>query len=178
MISDEPWSLDDLRDWAHRIMINDDPWSLEDMRDWAHRQTVRKPDVLIGPKETPYMRRWWMIPRNQGGQVYLHEILRSDDDRALHDHPWDSTSYVLEGGYVEHLPGGDQVWRGPGSIVQRRAEDLHRLEIIDGNPALSLFITGPKVREWGFQCGERWVHWREYTSPLDKGLIGRGCGEP
>ena len=159
-------------------MIIDEYASLEEMQAWARRQMGREPDFVIGPKETPYMRRWWIIPRNLGGSVYLHEILRSDDNRALHDHPWDSTSYVLEGGYVEHLPGNDRVWRGPGSVIQRKAEDLHRLELIDGNPALSLFFTGPKVREWGFQCPKKWVHWCDFTSPLDKGAIGRGCGEP
>ena len=126
-------------------MIIDQYASLEEMQDWARRHMDREPDFVIGPKGSPYMRRWWIIPRNLGGNVYLHEILRSDDDRALHDHPWDSTSYVLEGGYVEHLPGGDQVWRAPGSVIQRKAEDLHRLELLDGQPALSLFFTGPKA---------------------------------
>lgn len=47
----------------------------------------RPPDVVIGGDASPYMRRWWVIPRNRRFNVYLHHFLRSDDDRALHDHP-------------------------------------------------------------------------------------------
>jgi hypothetical protein len=38
------------------------------------------------------------------GGVKLHHILRSDDDRDLHDHPWSFLSIVLKGGYWEHTP--------------------------------------------------------------------------
>jgi hypothetical protein len=47
----------------------------------------RPPDFVIGG-DSPYMLRWWIIPRNKFFNIYLHRFLRSDDDRALHDHPW------------------------------------------------------------------------------------------
>ena len=46
---------------------------------------TRAPDFVIG---ADYLRRWWVIPRNDSQNVYLHDIRKSDDDRALHDHPW------------------------------------------------------------------------------------------
>ena len=52
------------------------------------RITRRPADFVIGGAERPYLRRWWVIPRNRLFNVYLHQFLRSDDDRALHDHPW------------------------------------------------------------------------------------------
>lgn len=61
----------------------------------------REPDFYIGGKEQPYMRRWWLIPRNRFFNIYLHNILRSDDDRALHDHPWRWCSILLRGAYFE-----------------------------------------------------------------------------
>ena len=68
----------------------------------------RAPDVLIGKPGDTYMRRWWVIPRNRFFNVYLHLFLRSDDDRALHDHPWVNLSFLLHGDYTEHTiaPGG------------------------------------------------------------------------
>ena len=147
---------------------------LDDMRTWADAIMSREPDFVIGDN---YLRRWWVIPRNPWCNVYLHEIRKSDDDRALHDHPWDNTSLLLAGGYVEHTPEG-AFDRSVGDIVQRRAEDLHRLEVRPGGSALSLFLTGPKVREWGFECLQGWVHWQDFTSPEDSSQIGRGCGEP
>ena len=65
---------------------------------------MRKPDFIIGPKDAPYLRRWWIIPRNRLFNIYLHQILRSDDDRALHDHPWINCSIILKGRYMEVTP--------------------------------------------------------------------------
>ncbi len=62
----------------------------------------RPPDFIIGGKNDPYVRRWWIIPRNRFFNIYLHQFLHSDDDRALHDHPWVNFSYLLRGGYLEH----------------------------------------------------------------------------
>lgn len=148
----------------------------DEMRAWAAYHMERSPDFVIGEAPAPYLRRWWIIPRNTGCNTYLHEILRSDDDRALHDHPWDNTSMLIDGRYVEHTPEGSFV-REAGSIVTRRATDSHRLEILPGERALSLFITGPKLREWGFHCPKGWVHWRDFTGGANGELVGAGCGE-
>ena len=50
--------------------------------------------------------------------LYLHEFSRSDDDRALHDHPWlFNLSVLLSGTYVEHTidAGGIHPGRVSGS---------------------------------------------------------------
>lgn len=144
---------------------------------WAEKAMERAPDFVIGPPDDPYLRRWWLIPRNEACNVYLHEIIRSDDDRALHDHPWPNTSMVIDGRYVEHLPDGSANLREAGWVGSREAEALHRLEILPGERAVSIFMTGPKVREWGFACPKGWVHWRDFTGGENGELIGRGCGE-
>ena len=147
--------------------------SISDMQAWAGRIMQRDPDFIRGDN---YLRRWWVIPRNEVCNIYLHEILRSDDDRALHDHPWANSSWVLEGGYIEHTPGGISVQRKVGDYVERHAQALHRLEIPEGGRAISLFITGPKVRDWGFVCPQGWVRWQDFVGE-DVGQVGRGCGE-
>ena len=63
----------------------------------------RAPDLVIGGAADPYLRRWYVLPRNPVLNVYLHHFLRSDDDRALHDHPWVNASVLLDGDYVEVL---------------------------------------------------------------------------
>lgn len=145
------------------------------MQAWAEGLMAGRPaDFVIG---ADYLRRWWVVPRNAWSNVYLHDIRRSDDDRALHDHPWPNSSFVITGCYVEHTPAGRFV-RSAGDVVHRPADALHRLEVIPGERAISLFITGPKVREWGFACDHGWVHWADFTSPDDSSQTGRGCGEP
>lgn len=146
----------------------------EDMLAWARARMQRTPDYVIGDPDRPYMRRWWIVPRNEGCNVYLHEILRSDDDRALHDHPWENTSMLLGGSYIEHTPEGSFL-REAGSVVHRQATDAHRLEVLDGGRAISLFMTGPKLREWGFHCPRGWVHWRDFTAGENGEIVGRGC---
>jgi hypothetical protein len=177
-------------------------------------------DLLIGrAKRTPYehladyMQRFWVREHNEAKSniaARVHNIKRSDYDRALHDHPWWNISFVLKGGYWEVVPGIYQqarevdfagvtarflelhelvhavggkgttrqqrrellamgiLWRGPGALVRRRAEALHRLIVPKGAEAWSLFVMGPKVREWGFAAPTGWVHNVEYTAALGR----------
>jgi hypothetical protein len=130
---------------------------------------LRAPDEVIPEErlEDPYLRRWH-IRRDESGNVYLHCFLRSDDDRALHDHPWDSVGIVLKGTYVEITPYGEFV-RNAGDAVFRKATDRHRIVLTDG-PVWTLFITGPKCREWGFWCDTGFVHWTDFGAA--------GCESP
>lgn len=107
--------------------------------------------------------------------VRLHHVLRSNNDRHLHDHPSWSISLVLSGGYWEILPYhqsqhpvGDaafarRVWRGPGALVFRRANHRHRLVVTPGNEPWTLFILGPRrAEDWGFYTPTGKVPHRQY----------------
>jgi hypothetical protein len=78
----------------------------------------REPDFIIGDQANPYLVRWWLRRDREHGCEYLHQILRDDDDRALHDHPWPSTSIVLSGVLREIMPDGERLLT-PGSITSR-----------------------------------------------------------
>lgn len=147
---------------------------LAGMQRWAESQMTRSPDFIIGDN---YLRRWWIIPRNPFHNIYLHEINKSDDDRAFHDHPWPNTSFLIIGSYIEHTPEGIFT-RKAGDIIHRPANALHRLEVIPGERVISLFTTGAVEREWGFQCPQGWRHWKDFVQ-LEPGFsgVGRGCGE-
>lgn len=148
--------------------------SIEDMAAWADSlMASRDPDFVIGDN---YLRRWWVIPRNELFNLYLHEINKSDDDRAMHDHPWENTSLLIAGGYIEHTPEG-VFERKAGDTVTRPATAQHRLEVIPGQRCITLFATGAKVRDWGFHCPKGFVSWQDFTSPGDSSKTGRGCGE-
>lgn len=140
----------------------------------------RPPNFLIGGAENTYMRRWWVIPRNKIFNIYLHHFLRSDDDRALHDHPWWNVSILLEGSYTEHTisAGGvnHQLEYGAGALKGRFAGYAHRIEL-DKGPCWSLFITGPVIREWGFHCPKGWRPWKQFVDDRDNGKIGAGCDD-
>lgn len=144
----------------------------------AWQMQRRAPDFIIGPHADPYLKRWWIIPRNRFFNIYLHQFLHSDDDRALHDHPWSNVSLLLDGAYTEHtIPQGGvhrhAIYR-TGDLKFRRAKAAHRIELHAG-PCWSLFITGPVIREWGFHCPRGWRVWREFVDARDSGQVGRGC---
>lgn len=155
--------------------------------------SARKPDFIIGGEDNPYCLRWWVVPRNRIFNIYLHHFVRDDDDRALHDHPWENCSIPLQVGYIEErfkhpwqegwaLPLTEKVERFVGRFYFRKGSTPHRVILkrdAEGKmiPSWSLFITGPVLREWGFVCpAGRWVHWKQFTDDRDYGTIGKGCG--
>lgn len=128
-----------------------------------------------------YMLRWWLVPYSNtaegegcgpvswrrpiakvlqffGIAVRIHLILRSDDARAMHNHPWWFVSLMLQGDYLEYRPvyingrycGNSSERYGAGKLIFRRANSLHRLHLFPGESALTLFITGPRRQDWGF----------------------------
>lgn len=110
--------------------------------------------VRLSPWRRPF---GWLLQRLSMG-VRLHHILRSDDDRAYHDHPWYFVSIILRGGYWEHRPvfrgthyvGDSRKWVKPGRIVIRCHTSLHRLELPAGQTAWTIFITFRYRHGWGF----------------------------
>lgn len=182
------------------------------------------PEQRIGPFRDPYNDRWFLMPKNKWFGVYLHHFQRSDDDRALHDHPWAfNISWLLDGDYEEitfwrgvvpyvmptsnryawrrgdlrgtstnQVPSmGHPKKRKEGALIFRWGASPHRVLLYDrfmrgsyrrkisgGKRAVwTIFIVGPKVREWGFYCGSFWRHWKDFTS--SDGMRGRGCdGDP
>jgi len=132
-----------------------------------------------------YMHRYYLFLKDRTKfpfNVTMHKIVKSDDP-IYHDHPWSYVTVVLWGGYHEHTPIrdnkgkiiGDFVeWRGPGSIIKRKAQDYHWLELKDEKPATTIFFMGKQKRQWGFLVKtkpekHRWIHneyylkdWKSY----------------
>ena len=144
------------------------------------RYRLQAPGFVVGSAEEPYLLRWYVIPRNPLFNIYVHLFLRSDDDRALHDHSYSNLSVLLQNTYTEHTldrhgaPAthvrreGDMVFRPLGGTP-------HRISLHNG-PCWTLFITGPRYREWGFHCPKGWIPWYEFTEPGAPGHVGPGCG--
>ena len=88
-------------------------------------------------------------------------------------------SVVLKGGYWEHTPVFDSegkkiaefsTWRGPGSVIMRKANEYHWLELDESvGPATTLFFMGPQQRKWGFLINKtktktQWIEWDHYLT--------------
>ena len=119
-------------------------------------------DFLIGrAKRHPYehladyMQRFWLRKHNEAKSNWaarIHNIKRSDHDRALHDHPWKNASLVLKGGYWEVAPGIYQAAREANFAgVTPYFLELHGLiHAVGGNKA-----TKKHLRELA-RMGVRW----------------------
>lgn len=136
----------------------------------------RAPDLVIGPADRPYMLRWHIIPKNRLFNIYLHHILNSDDERAVHDHPWWYISVILAHGYYEvtrPIQGSMfefSLWYKAGHVLFRKAQHAHRLVVSPKRGCWTLFFTGRKVRKWGFHCPQGWRSHDEFAEK-------QGCGD-
>lgn len=120
--------------------------------------TQRQPDKTIGDN---YLSRWHAVPKNPLFNVYLHHVTGDDPDDNLHDHPWlFNYSLVLRGKIREQMPSAVRTLT-PGSLTFRFGTAPHRL-VLESTESLTLFITGPKIRQWGFYTACGWVNSKEY----------------
>lgn len=131
--------------------------------------------VIIGPVNDPLLIRYvlWRLPVIG---MYLHNMRRSDYDRANHNHPWSWVSLVLKGGYWEWhdqtLDGKNvKEWRGPGSVLVRPAQWRHRFELpitatLTPQPSWTLVIVGRRCQKWGFFLPDGWCWWRKHNYKL------------
>lgn len=134
---------------------------------WPRRKTVWSCQKVRGPLLTRYY-----LVETRLFAVYLHRLHTSDEDRALHDHPWSFITCLLSSGYYEHciVPGYDagefrrnvevSRWRRRFSVLYRPAEWAHRLELVQ--PTWTLVLRWRRRRDWGFFTRNGWRNWRDY----------------
>jgi hypothetical protein len=143
-------------------------------------------DFIIDRDEwsNPRVVRWWVmrggiwrkgkhptydeLRKSTSFNIYLHRILVSDAP-PYHDHPWPSLSIMLEGSMSEHVMGKGKRHVETRQIVYRPSGLAHWLELAQDEQALTLFLMGPRVRQWGFWCPKGWRPAYEFRE--------KGCGE-
>ena len=135
--------------------------------------------VITDSEGQEYMHRYYLLFREKLNafddvkpypNMFLHKIIKSDSYGDPHDHPWWYCTIILAGGYYEWRPYTSskgvtiqkKYWIRPGSIIWRRAENLHRLELKNDTPVWTLFIHGQRKRQWGFSTKSGWVDSMSY----------------
>jgi len=133
----------------------------------------RKRFVMDRESDEPYLERYYLFLKDRDRfpfNVFLHKFLKGDPD-DVHDHPWPYATLILKGGYYEWLPQFDSkgnkiaemcVWIGPGSFRICRANSYHRIELDPSVTAWTLFMPGPKKRDWGFLVNNKWIQHEQY----------------
>lgn len=150
---------------------------------------MRPPDLIIGPRDNPQTLRWVLF-NWRGYQLCLHKWLRSDEDRALHDHKADNLTLILSRQgfremvreYVEYGGYLDCWWdRSAWTPHFRKAETPHRVALYDMRPVWTLWFRWPPRRRWGFHCPKGWVDADDFLASKGDYYVegnsvkGRGC---
>lgn len=100
-------------------------------------------------------------------RICLHNIVAPDNGSDYpHDHPWSFVRLILSGGYTE------QIYNRDYKLLETKKRKIFRVDkkdfnfvhkIVNVKPnTWTLFITGPKRKEWGFITEGGWIFWREY----------------
>jgi hypothetical protein len=134
----------------------------------------RKRIIMDRESNEPYLERYYIFLKDRPDwfpfNAFIHKFLKSDPDE-VHDHPWPYFTLILQGGYWEWIPkintlgekwGEYKVWRGPGHFRTCEPESYHRIELEPGVTPWTLFMPGPKKREWGFLVNNKWIHNETY----------------
>jgi len=126
-------------------------------------KTDRKRIIMDRAYNEPYLERYYIFLKDRKWfpfNVFLHKFLKGDLD-DLHDHPWPYATFILKGGYWETTPEG-RFWRGRGHFRICKATSYHRVELEPGVDCWTLFMPGPKQRDWGFDVDGEWIQHERY----------------
>lgn len=164
--------------------------------DWLIRRAQRTPYSPIVKDGELYMERFWLFnaypdtgasgadrkPWRFPISIRIHRIVLPDQDRHLHDHPWNARTFILRGWYHEVRPLATPGHRTPDDFVMelltaipdqfyiRRAGDTaalsfgeyHRIASVSPGGVWTLFVTGKYRGTWGFLVDGAKVQWRRY----------------
>lgn len=161
---------------------------------WLIASAERTPylHIMSADGDEMYMGRWWLFnPYSRETHkpalwwcpwsFRIHHIMRHDEDRDLHDHPWNARTIILRGWYVEqrlldsedpvlsglNVPSGAQateyIDRRAGDTARLNHGEYHRIDQISPGGVYTLFITSKWRGDWGFLVNGVKVPWRTYT---------------
>lgn len=152
--------------------------------DWLIARAKRTPFTHItGPDGSVYMERYWLFnpyPADSSSKrawwnfpisIRLHYIRRADDDRHLHDHPWNARTFILRGWYAERRQASkyDETgvrceFRSAGDTAALKFGEYHRISLVSEDGVWTLFISGKYRGTWGFLVNGAKVAWRDYLN--------------
>ena len=128
-----------------------------------------------------YMERYWLFNpflKVEGRRSFkwfplsirIHKIMKEDNDRHLHDHPWNARTFILKGWYQELRPYVNTP--NVVSLSQLKAGDTarlnfgeyHRISEVCEEGAYTMFVTGRYQGTWGFLVKGVKIKYREYLN--------------
>lgn len=143
------------------------------VHNWLLAIAMKTPDTpIMSPDGSEvYMHRYWLFNQISDYKrkyrfilfsIRIHNILRHDMDRHMHDHPFNARTWIMRGGYDEiRLRPSTSEWRNmtdvmdeftrvPGDTSTLGFEQYHQITAVRPGGALTLFMFGGYLGRWGF----------------------------
>lgn len=120
---------------------------------------------LANPYDADYKRRWSFLPA-----IRLHSIMRADQDRHMHSHPYQARTIILQGWYFEETPGPKgngrrSHCREVGYTGRLTPGTYHRISCVPWDGVWTLFFTWSAAPDgWGFLVDGKHVPHSEYLA--------------
>lgn len=114
--------------------------------------------------------RRWRILYTPWFKINLHGIYKHDEDKHLHNHPWNFLSIVLSGWYVEDIDGKLNL-RYPGQIAKRTKKIFHKISSVCSKSVYTLNIMWGKQEVWGYQVDGKFIDHETYRELKRKNKI-------
>jgi len=124
-----------------------------------------------------YMARWHVIREDSlasrvlewltgYSSIRLHRIMRADNDRDLHNHPFSYRTFVLQGFYAEERQAVQDStltqWLCSGDTVSTDAASFHRIADVSYTGVWTLFCMTRDAGTWGFSVDGQFIDSRTY----------------
>lgn len=154
----------------------------ENIRNFLTKISKKLPLRKIEVYGEPYLNRYYLFGRGRTSEksdhklilpwlpfvVYLHHFKSGDKDHALHNHPWEGTSIILAGGYIEEYKNERNEVSvrevKPFQVNRFHENHFHRVVLLEED-AWTLFIAKRHLQDWGFwdPKTKRFTPWYDYN---------------
>jgi hypothetical protein len=123
-------------------------------------------DIPNPAGDETYLKRLRLIQTPWFG-IYVHWINLPDSDPDLHDHPWNFTSTILRGGYVESAapisdPSKARIKAWSRWSTHRMTQDQCHKIVILAPDTVTLIFVGRRRGSWGFYTPNGYVPHEQY----------------
>lgn len=155
--------------------------TLPRVRRWIIRRAMRTPysHIMSADGTEVYMWRYWLAnPYGKGygkrwswlPSIRVHRIMRADQDRAMHSHPWNARTIILQGWYFEEMPrqngkGRRSHCREVGYTGRLVPGTYHRISCVPWDGVWTLFFTWSAAPDgWGFLVDGKHIPHADYLA--------------
>ena len=112
--------------------------------------------------------RRWQILKLKNFAIYIHGIYMADEDKHMHDHPWNFMSIPFWGGFIEVTEKGERA----RFLIPRyyKAGTFHKIDYVR-KKGFTLVFMGKRRREWGYNVDGKFIDHITYRELKNKGKL-------